>query len=299
MDCNLIENCTRCIRAFEFCMFSKIAMIKKYYKPIESKNKKTESLYTNKMNSKFKTLLLFQLQIITLIVIYDMVVPVSFFYKPHESILPSKEDYASCNAKTSSDWVNRYAAMNESFPSRSIYIERTKHMYGFYLGRVLYEPLSLLALELGCTSNPVPIWRKFLVNINRISALETSKQCAKHLSNQVNLVHTTTSSLKNEKPFDVVVDSGKRSESEQIEMLKLVWAMVKPNGGIYVIEDVRSGGGLEIVKKLVFFMGEGNTYRIRNVPGYFSMAWFDQLYSVYSSLLSVECFAEACVLVKI
>lgn len=254
---------------------------------------------TNNTN-RLKIVFLMQIQLLMLIFLYDLIKPLSDdALAAGFSSMPNTEDYTHCNSNTIDDWISQYASIGDStFLSKKPYIDKFKHMYGFYFGQKRNEPLRILSLDLGCSSNPLAIWRTFLNDIDRISALETDKECRFALSKQANMIYEdTTTYFGNENRLDIVVDSGARSSKEQEKMLKLVWPKIKSNG-VYIIEDIRNGG-LEIVKKLAFFLGEGNTYRIRNVPGYFNLAWFDQLYSIFSSLLSIECFAEACVLVKV
>lgn len=254
---------------------------------------------TNNKN-RVKIIFLAQIQLLILIVLYDLI-------KPNVQVndnavvvsnMPNTEYYTHCNSNTINDWINQYALIgNSTFLSKKSYIEKFKHMYGFYFGQKRNEPLRILALNLGCSSNPLPIWRKFLMDIDRISALETDKECRFALSKQANMIHENMVSLSKENQVEIVVDSGARSSQDQVKLLKIVWPKIKSKG-VYIIEDIRNGG-LEIVKKLIFFLGEGDTYRIRNIPGYFNLAWFDQLYSIFSTLLSIECFDEACVLVKV
>jgi hypothetical protein len=96
-------------------------------------------------------------------------------------------------------------------------------------------------------------------------------------------------------PFDIIVDDGGHSRKQQLTSIVELGKYVKPNGGIYVLEDMMTAfwGGYndsiyspynftEDILKMFYGVNSKNS----------------AVLEFHKSLMSMSCFKEACVFVK-
>jgi hypothetical protein len=187
------------------------------------------------------------------------------------------------------------------------------HLYALYLGPLRHRRIHILEIGLGCDQaygpgKSIALWRDFLPSA-RIDMLEHDRECALDFTSQVDRMFvgdqanlTFLREIAHTARYDLIVDDGGHTRKQQIRSLLGLWSCVKENGGVYVIEDIFTSvtantayidydvSTVEVVFHLISLF---------NGPAKFRKAGLDgQLRRISETLLSVNCFSEACVLVK-
>lgn len=209
------------------------------------------------------------------------------------------------------DDVEEFRRIGQRYGTDKVFPHAYHSMYGLYLGRVRTRNLTLLEIGLGCDMKYGPgrslsLWREYLPN-SAIHILEYNGTCAKRLESRTDKLYigdqsnmTLLKQIADGGRYDVIVDDGGHTRKQQVHSLIGLWPALKSRG-IYVIEDMFTTVepnspfldlSISTVKVMEYFI-----YRFNNVrfPLDLYQANMDQ---IYASLLSVNCFHEACVLVK-
>lgn len=216
------------------------------------------------------------------------------------------------------NWTNEFKEL-----AHSLGIDKETHhyynLYGTHLGPIKHRPLNFLEIGLGCTMNygagkSLLAWRKYIPNA-RVSFIEYNAACAEPFRGQ--LEHLFIGDQSDFKflqtvgeqagPFDFIVDDGGHKRAFQINSFLGLWSYLKPNGGVYVIEDMffsfyknfanHNETSIDLVHKLIMLQNDAL------VKGNFMLPVDDtqfspQLRSIYKSILSINCYYRACVFVK-
>lgn len=199
-------------------------------------------------------------------------------------------------------------------------------LYGIHLGPMRHKPLNLLEIGLGCKfmkygpGKSLIAWKKYLTHPETmISFLEYDRQCAEKFNPPVvtNMFigdQADEAFLKHVGgdggPYHVIIDDGGHKRSQQVKSFLGLWHHVYPNGGIYVIEDVyftfyenfadQSESAIEMIRKLIFLLNEYNKSTNDRVFKLIKVneSIGPELVEVAKSILSINCYFRACVIVK-
>jgi hypothetical protein len=186
-------------------------------------------------------------------------------------------------------------------------------LYGLYLSPIRYKNIRMLEIGLGCYMGYGPgksiiVWKEYFSNVT-IDILEYDKICGEPFRKDVNQLFLGDqsdleflASIRIDNSYDLIVDDGGHSRKQQIHSLIGLWDILKP-GGIYVIEDIYFSLGtnkfqidydvstVEVILHLItLFSKEVEFSKRMDLDVHFK--------SISKTLLSVNCFAEACVLIK-
>jgi hypothetical protein len=209
-------------------------------------------------------------------------------------------------------WVDNFHEIATQYGTDKVTIHAYQHLYGLYLGPIRYERLALLEIGLGCNVNftagaSLNLWKTYLPR-SQFDILEFNSTCAERFKDQMNQLFVGDQSsfelLKRiaVNSYDVIVDDGGHSRRQQINSLIGLWSSVKPSG-LYIIEDIftsmmdKSGyndypvSTVELINHLiVMFSARTSPFRVSHLDL--------ELNRIHKDLLSVNCFAEICVLIK-
>lgn len=188
-------------------------------------------------------------------------------------------------------------------------------MYGLFLGPLRGKSLSVLEIGLGCMmgygpGRSLPVWRKYLPNA-RLTVLEYDEKCAENFRSQVDQLFIGDQSdfklLKNVAaggPYDAIIDDGGHSRKQMINSLIGLWPALNP-GGVYFVEDLYFWNSkrhydadescLDFIQKLIYMQMNLIDGRMQNPK---NLTITNDLFSIFDSLMSVNCFYHACALVK-
>lgn len=165
---------------------------------------------------------------------------------------------ASCFLNKSHAWKTRESW--ESLAKRAGTDKVTGHeyemIYEMWLAPWRHQPVNFLEIGLGCDMTYGPgkslsLWESYFTHRDaRVSFLEVDGACVKthdiHLRNGTIFVGSQDDAAVLRKvaaegrasgKYDVIVDDGGHTMSQQITSLKELWPVVS-SGGIYVIEDL-------------------------------------------------------------
>jgi hypothetical protein len=209
--------------------------------------------------------------------------------------------------------VKKFHKIALTHKSDKVTAQSYQFVYGLYLTPLRYNKISLLEIGLGCGMKHGPgkslkLWKEFFSNVT-IDIIEKNKLCAESYRSQVNKLFLGDQSdfefLESIGPnnsYDVIVDDGGHSRKQQIHSLIGLWECLKP-GGVYVIEDIYLAeeghktvyndydvSTVEVILHLIALFNKQVAFRRKDLDVV--------LREIFNKLLSVNCFAHACVLVK-
>ncbi|KAF1988460.1 hypothetical protein K402DRAFT_328586, partial [Aulographum hederae CBS 113979] len=191
------------------------------------------------------------------------------------------------------------------------------HMYEKYLGPIRTQPLKVLEIGLGCDMGYGPgksftTWLEYLPNVD-LYYLEYDAACAKKWEEKTRGLATVYTGDQADKgvleqlvkgsggEFDVVIDDGGHSMTQQINSFEVLWGAVKA-GGVYFCEDMQTsfwgnyGGGeggegtfvgltKELIGDLMRTGGSGDPIDSKHGE-------------IWKTLRGVDCMVEVCAFVK-
>jgi hypothetical protein len=193
------------------------------------------------------------------------------------------------------------------------------YVYGTYLPRFRKKHVNFLEIGLGCgmgygPGKSVDLWKAYFPDMT-LQIMEYNKDCAEAFRSKVDKLYIgdqsdpkTLNSIGAEGgPFDVIVDDGGHSRKQQLTSLIELWKYVKPNGGIYVMEDI-------ITAFMTWFNdSEESPYNfvVDNLRMFYDPSYigpdYKSMYEIpknqtvvdfHKSLMSMDCYRGACVFVK-
>lgn len=214
------------------------------------------------------------------------------------------------SVNTEINYVNEFYKMALRHSTDKVNGHSYQGLYGLYLGPIRYKNLTIIEIGLGCDMHYGPgkslnLWREYLPN-SEIHILEYNEKCARKFENLVDKLYTGDQSdmqllkkIASASKYDLIVDDGGHTRKQQVNSLIGLWPSLKPNG-VYVIEDIftslQMNGyndlNISTVKVMEYFI-----YRFNHV-GVPVQNWNSALDPIFDSVLSVNCFREACVLIK-
>jgi hypothetical protein len=225
-------------------------------------------------------------------------------------------------------WIDDFKRMGEKL--EKVAIHRYENMYGTYLGPLRDKELNLLEIGLGCPDidesyvkpgSSLFLWQEYLPHA-KISVMEINKECAEafkdkvenlYIGDQADMAFLSNTVDSTNEYFDVIIDDGGHSRRQQISSLIGLWPLVKPNGGIYIIEDTfhsflnssndHTESVFDIVSKIVYLFNEdaertaGGQQQFLN-PFEFGEEVGANLRQFAKDLSNINCYYHACVFVK-
>lgn len=229
----------------------------------------------------------------------------------------SSGEEASSFHRESQNLVQDFYVMAIRHGTDKVTAHSYQHLYGLYVGPIRFKEISLLEIGLGCNMNYGPgkslsLWREYLPKA-KLDFLEFDSKCALPFKDRVNRLFTgdqsdptILSGIRNEAEqtggYDLIIDDGGHTRKQQINSLLGLWSLIKPNGGIYIIEDIFTG-----------YIGQYIDYEVSAMDVLFHLQTLlqtksavfvqkkeldSELKQIAETLHSVNCFREACVLIK-
>ena len=218
-------------------------------------------------------------------------------------------------------WIEEFRQIGMKYKTTKVSDHGYESLYGMYLGPIRKQiNIRMLEIGLGCNmpngpGKSVLVWREYIPNV-KLSVLEYDANCAQQFRPQLEQLFVGDQSnltLLNQivsigGQYDVIIDDGGHSRKQQIHSLIGLWPAVKPSGGIYVIEDMHFSydsfaidyqeTAFNILMKIVHsFVFQDRAFNNFNMS-LKSYSFSDKLQDISNSLFSVNCFRNACVLVK-
>jgi hypothetical protein len=157
------------------------------------------------------------------------------------------------------------------------------------------------------------LWKVYFPKIT-LHMLEYNRDCAEKFRSKVDKLYIGDQSNpsflnsvgEDAKYFDIIVDDGGHSRKQQLTSIIELWKYVRPNGGIYVMEDVLFGfvGGYFNDYEISMFDFVIDNLKLFYDPTYtgnksiFPIPTNKTLVEFHKSLMSVDCYRGACVFVK-
>lgn len=239
---------------------------------------------------------------------------------PNESTIQQPIETASNPQESTKNLIDLFFKIASNLGIDKIH-HRYFNLYGIYLGPLRHKPLNFLEIGLGCTMKYGPgksllAWRQFLTHPEtRISYIEFNRECAEKFNPPVvhNMFIGDQSDFdflervgKEGGPYDVIVDDGGHKRTFQVNSFLGLWPFVKPNGGIYVLEDIcftftkgfdnSNESAIDMIHKLIMLLNDVNTSgpNVIKVNQTFNPA----LVEASKTILSINCFYHGCVFVK-
>lgn len=233
------------------------------------------------------------------------------FYSLTDSIIPSRLICPQTKWDQVVDEVELFYNISMKYGTDKVTSHSYQHLYGIYLGPKRSNSLVILEIGLGCDMPYGPgrslnLWREYLP-ASKIHILEYNAPCATRFINQTDRLYTgdqsdfeLLSQIATGNKYDVIIDDGGHTRKQQIHSLIGLWPALKPKG-VYIIEDMFTtlmenshfiDLNISTVKVMEYFIYKMNKKTI-HIDQYQT-----QLDQIFSRLLSVNCFSEACVLVK-
>jgi hypothetical protein len=180
--------------------------------------------------------------------------------------------------------------------------------------------VDLFEIGVGCgmiygPGKSILTWREFLSDV-RLTMLEHDAKCAEKYRSQIDRLYigdqtnvTLLEEIVRAGPYDVVIDDAGHSRKQQITSLIMLWPSVKTGGGFYVVEDILYNydsfrvdapeTSFEILTKIMHFLvfQEYSSLNPAMVKTKISFG-INKLREIANTVLSVNCYKMACVLVK-
>jgi len=213
--------------------------------------------------------------------------------------------------------IQDYYKLAKSLKLDKVGVHSYHLVYGPYLGRLRNQHVNFLEIGIGChqpygAGKSLELWKLYFPSIT-LHSMEYDGECAEKFRSKVDKLYigdqsdadTLNKIGENGGPFDVIIDDGGHSRKQQMTSLIELWKYVKPNGGIYVIEDIFTAFAIRyndsnespfdfVVDNLKMFFSPTYTGQksIVEIPT-------DQkLVEFHKSVVSIDCFKGACVFVK-
>ena len=159
-------------------------------------------------------------------------------------------------------------------------------------------------------------WREYLPDV-RLSMLEYNEKCAVEYRSQIDKLFigdqtnmTLLEEVVRDGPYDIVIDDGAHTRNQQIRSLIGLWPSVKTEGGVYVIEDMHYNydneknkdspeTSFEMLTKIMHFLvfQKKASLNPTMLETKISLG-IDKIRDIANTVLSVNCYKMACVLVK-
>lgn len=220
------------------------------------------------------------------------------------AILGEKKD---CNNdRMLKAWMSEFKKLGKKHGINKVSPNNYHHLYGLYMGAKHKESISMLILGLNCNStkgSSLSNWRDYLPNAH-IIVLEQDKECAKSFLKKIDRVYiagdeepnleTKIKKIGKTGPYDIVIDDGSYTRSEQLSSLVTIWPNLK-TGGIYVIED-NDNNHLELASQGKFSFNFG--LKFLQATSDQTRSTIVNLDSIYDQLFSINCFLNVCLFVK-
>jgi hypothetical protein len=262
------------------------------------------------MNNPSRTFFLGLILIIVVCFIYSLV---SLKSPGSLSFISSK---CECEANQSAEYADLVKAFYDiaiKHKTDKVTAHSYQYLYGLYLSPIRYKSIQMLEIGVGCgmpygAGKSIIAWKEYFLDV-KVDIVEFDRGCAERFRSQVNNLFIGDQSdlrflkkIRARNSYDLIVDDGGHSRKQQIHSLISLWDSVKP-GGIYVIEDIYFGVGttryyqdydvstVEVLQHLIMLFSK--QIEFTKLP-----SLDKHLKSIFKSLLSVNCFAEACVLIK-
>lgn len=210
-------------------------------------------------------------------------------------------------------WEGEIATISKAFDMEK---QRNYRMFAEYLGPIKNEPMKVLELGLECsksnqTVKSVKIWRKYLPN-SQMAVLEEDPVCADTVKTMVDYIIIGNQAdlrvldlAKFTAFYSVIIDYGGKTRKQQVNSLIGLWPYLG-QGGIYIMENVSLSfldknndnvdSSYDIIIYLItklLFPDHIDQELIKNFKNIVT-----DVDIVYESLVSINCFKEACVFIK-
>ena len=214
------------------------------------------------------------------------------------------EDIDSSRVKI---WIRDFKRITLNYRATSSY--QHGNMYGTLLGPIRTKELNVLKIGLDCNvgkypDNSVDVLREFLPRSN-FTYIENDLNCVEKSRAKVDelFVYNRTNEMElvRRGPFDVIIDSDHKPNRQIKSFLKL-WPTLK-NNGIYFIEELQLSriqeeiskiSMIDWINKIVYDMLNNNSSNDINTL----VDRFNGFVNISSTIRSVNCFRQACVLIK-
>ena len=236
----------------------------------------------------------------------------------------SKRDINSNNDQVRK-WIDEFAKVGAK--TDNVNVHKYQGMYGTHMGPLRdKKELNLMLVGLGCHFQKQPgaslnLWSHYLPNA-KISAIESFRECADQFKDKADPIYVGDQSDLNflreiiegtNEYMDVVIDDGVRSRKQQIHSFIGLWPLVKPNGGIYVVENFYTSFSnhsndftesfYDYVIKMIYMFNEdmdrlidlGHNYL---KPMQLNAEISEELKNIFNDVLSVNCYYHACLFIK-
>lgn len=193
----------------------------------------------------------------------------------------------------------------------------------FFLGQLQTKngQIRIFEIGVGCgmphgAGKSILTWKEFIPDRLRLSMLDFDAKCAKDFSHQIDKLYigsqsnmTLLNEIVRDGPYDMIIDDGSHSRSNQVHALMGLWPGVKANGGIYVMEDMvfnydnwaidAPETSFEFMTKILHFLifQEKASKNPKMLRTKFPFG-IEKLKDIADTLLSFNCFKTACLLVK-
>ena len=181
--------------------------------------------------------------------------------------------------------------------------------------------MDLFEIGIGCgmeygAGKSILTWREYLPDV-RLSMLEYNAKCAEEYRSQIDKLFigdqtnmTLLEEVVQNGPYDMIIDDAGHSPNQQISSLIGLWPSVK-TGGVYVIEDMHYNydkefnahdspeTSFEILTKILHFLvfqekASSNPKMMKTKISF----GIKPIREIATTVLSVNCYKMACVLVK-
>lgn len=211
--------------------------------------------------------------------------------------------------------VESFRQMALKYKTDKVTSHSYQDIYGLYFPSLRNKSIQLLEIGIGCgmaygPGKSLELWKEYFPYA-KISFVDFDSECAlkfQHLAqkifigSQTDLAFISHIANNRNKYYDIIIDDGGHSKKMQIYSLIGLWSALKPRG-IYVIEDThfqfvngtsQNDMNTSILDVMFYLINKFN-YRTTFLPD----KWVaDKIDSIHSSVLSINCFSEACVLIK-
>lgn len=181
--------------------------------------------------------------------------------------------------------------------------------------------MDLFEIGIGCgmqygAGKSILTWHEYVPDL-RLAMLEYDAKCAEKYRLQIDKLfigdQTNMSVLEEivrDGPYDMVIDDGAHFRNQQISSLIGLWPSVKNGGGVYVIEDMHFNyengkdkdspeTSFEILTKIMHFLVFKENASLNPKMSETKISFgINKLREIANTVLSVNCYKMACVLVK-
>jgi len=247
-----------------------------------------------------------------------------FLYKTTD--FETKVEYVSqkCIITEIKDSIEEFYKLALNSKTDKVTTHTYQYAYGTYLPRFRNKHVNFLEIGLGCgmgfgVGKSIELWKSYFPNLT-LHMMEYNAQCAEEFRSKVDKLYIgdqsdpkTLNSIGMEGgPFDIIVDDGGHSRKQQLTSLIELWKYVKPNGGIYVLEDTvtaflslfndnKDSSFDFLVDNMKLFYDPTYIATLTGSDIYKSMYEIPAnktLVDFHKSLLSIDCYRGVCVFVK-